>query len=148
MYDGRNDAPREERRRLPVKKLQPEGDPWSDNQRDSRRRESAAPPAARRNVCAYRVQSGDTLTDIAEERYGVSGPRTIAKIVAVNPGLDPNRIYAGQTLLLPKSLAHAARNEEPPPCPCKPVKRDHVSEYDHGYNNAMQMIPISTQSRR
>lgn len=154
MYDERREQPRFERERPPSRKLQPEGDPWSENQRDLQKRERGripepdAPRGPRGNVCAYRVRPGDTLTDIAEERYGVSGPRTIAKIVSVNPGLDPDRIYAGQTLLLPKSLACGARPEEPPPCHCAPVRREHARECDHGYNNALQLMPISTQTPR
>ena len=149
LYDDGNEQPREQRKKAPCKpKLKAEGDAWSENQREREnyRVPNPTPPCSpRRNVCTYRVQPGDTLTDIAEERYGVSGPKTIANILAVNPGLDPDRIYAGQKLLLPKSLACAS---EPPPCPCAPTRREHVREFDHGYNNALQLIPISTQVRR
>ncbi len=43
----------------------------------------------------YVVQSGDTLTSIAHET-GVS----VARIVALNPGVDPQILVSGETLKL------------------------------------------------
>jgi len=43
----------------------------------------------------YVVQSGDTLTSIAR-RTGVS----VARIVALNPGVDPQILVSGETLKL------------------------------------------------
>lgn len=47
----------------------------------------------------YKVIQGDTLTAISR-RYGVS----ISMIVKVNPGLNPDRLKIGQTLMIPLSL--------------------------------------------
>lgn len=44
----------------------------------------------------YLVKKGDTLSEIAK-RNGT----TVKKIVAVNPGMNPDRIYAGQRIKLP-----------------------------------------------
>lgn len=54
----------------------------------------AAPKGA-----TYQVAAGDTLTAIAA-RHGCS----VADLVEWNPGLDPDRIYAGQTLWLEEPL--------------------------------------------
>ncbi len=77
------------------------------------------PPCAapkRGSVCAHTVQAGETLSSIAQERYGFGGPKTVARIVAVNPGLHPDRIYIGQVLYMPCSCGMAAvpeRESEP-----------------------------------
>jgi LysM repeat protein len=47
-------------------------------------------------LAAYLVQPGDTLSGIAAS-HGVS----LAAVEAANPNLDPNVIYAGQTLDIP-----------------------------------------------
>lgn len=47
----------------------------------------------------YVVKSGDTLGEIAQYQLGTS--RRWKEIVAVNPGLDPNKLRLGQTLVLP-----------------------------------------------
>lgn len=44
----------------------------------------------------YRVQSGDTLYRLAQ-RYGT----TVSAILAVNPGIDPNRLSIGQMICIP-----------------------------------------------
>ncbi len=41
----------------------------------------------------YRIKSGDTLTSIARDH-----DTSTAEIVAMNPGLNPDRIYPGQTI--------------------------------------------------
>ena len=47
----------------------------------------------------YKVKQGDTLTAISK-RYGIS----IAMITRVNPGLNPDKIRIGQTLMIPLSI--------------------------------------------
>ena len=53
----------------------------------------------------YTVVSGDTLYAIAS-RYGT----TVEAILRANPGLDPNRLYVGQRICIPRAVA-------PPPGP-------------------------------
>ena len=63
----------------------------------------AAPPAASAPVVAgggtYVVQRGETLWQIATRVYG-DGQRW-RDIAAANPGVNPDRIQAGQTIVLP-----------------------------------------------
>lgn len=47
----------------------------------------------------YSVQSGDTLTSIAQKKYGDS--KHVAVILKANPSLDPKRLKIGQKLILP-----------------------------------------------
>lgn len=47
----------------------------------------------------YRVQQGDTLSEIAYKRYG--DPDKWRDIVAVNPGIHPRRLQPGQAITLP-----------------------------------------------
>lgn len=117
------------------KKRKLKRDPFASNERIPDLHLGPQQPSG---LCSYRVRSGDTLTSIAEERYGVSGPRTIAKIAAVNPGMDPDRIRAGETIMLPKSLASVPVE----PCPCKRASRDHEFEPEDD-RNSLQLIPIS-----
>jgi nucleoid-associated protein YgaU len=49
----------------------------------------------------YAVQPGDTLSEIAQHQLGTS--RRWQEIVAVNPGLDPNKLRVGQELKLPSA---------------------------------------------
>ena len=49
----------------------------------------------------HKVESGESLSVIAKKYYGVSGPKTIARIVAANHGLDPAKLKAGQELTIP-----------------------------------------------
>jgi nucleoid-associated protein YgaU len=51
----------------------------------------------------HKVESGETLGAIAKKYYGVSGPKTIARILAVNKGLDPAKLKVGQEIALPAS---------------------------------------------
>ena len=51
------------------------------------------PPAA---AFDYEIVPGDTLSDIAES-FGTS----VADILALNPGLDPNTLQIGQIILVP-----------------------------------------------
>jgi LysM repeat protein len=50
---------------------------------------------ARKTPAAYVVQNGDTLTSIAH-RMGVS----VARIQALNPGVDPQILISGEKLRL------------------------------------------------
>jgi len=47
----------------------------------------------------YKVKQGDTLTAISK-RYGIS----ISMITKVNPGINPDKIRIGQTLMIPLSI--------------------------------------------
>lgn len=47
----------------------------------------------------YTVKKGDTIFSIARSVYG-SNSRA-KDIIAANPGIDPNKIKVGQTLVLP-----------------------------------------------
>ena len=47
----------------------------------------------------YTIQKGDTLYKIARAKYG--NPTAVKKIIEANPGLDPNKIKAGQKINLP-----------------------------------------------
>jgi LysM repeat protein len=69
------------------------------------------PPPPVPKLPTYTVQRGDSLSAIAS-RIGVSW-QTIA---ALNPGVDPNKIRAGQILIVPKEVP-------PKPTPPKPVTK-------------------------
>ncbi len=58
-----------------------------------------APAAGAAGRQSYVVQKGDTLWSIANRVYG-NGQRW-KDIQSANPGLDPTRMRAGQTILLP-----------------------------------------------
>jgi nucleoid-associated protein YgaU len=74
-------------------------------------KEKEEPAAASKPVAAetgsaesttHKVEPGETLAAIAKKHYGSAGQKTIAKIVAANKGLDPNKLKAGQEIVLPK----------------------------------------------
>lgn len=54
---------------------------------------------------AYRVQPGDTLSEIAQRELGSA--RRWKDLVAANPGLDPSRLQAGKTIRIPGGKASA-----------------------------------------
>lgn len=56
-------------------------------------RMSENPSAKKRRARIYRVQKGDTLTDIA-----LRHKTTVGDLLAANPGLRADRIYPGQTI--------------------------------------------------
>ena len=59
----------------------------------------AAPAVQHASGTRYTVRKGDSLWSIAQTRYG-NGNRW-KTIAAANPSIDPNRIQAGQTIVLP-----------------------------------------------
>ena len=59
------------------------------------RHDAATAPSAKRQTPDYVVQNGDTLTSIAHET-GVS----VARIEALNPGVDPQVLVSGEKLKL------------------------------------------------
>jgi 5'-nucleotidase len=59
----------------------------------------APAPAAAPTASNYVVKKGDTLYSIARSHYGDG--KQWQKIVAANPGLSPEKLKVGQTLLLP-----------------------------------------------
>ena len=66
-----------------------------------------APSAAR----THTVQPGDTLSELAERYYGSHQRWSI--IVSSNPGLDPDRLRVGQSLVIP-ARAPAIQAKRPP----------------------------------
>ncbi len=66
---------------------------------------AATPPSAPRptptggKTRLYTVQRGEVLGQIAQRECGTV--KAVPSIVALNPGLDPNRVAAGQQILLP-----------------------------------------------
>jgi hypothetical protein len=59
--------------------------------------------AAPKAVSSYRIQTGDILTRLVRERYGVPFERLWPVIRALNPQIeDPNRIIAGSQIQLPE----------------------------------------------
>ncbi|MFO8015187.1 MAG: LysM peptidoglycan-binding domain-containing protein [Phycisphaerae bacterium] len=48
----------------------------------------------------YVIASGDTLYDIAMQKYG--DPKYVQTIQEANPGLDPSRLRVGDRIILPK----------------------------------------------
>ncbi len=76
---------------------------------------------------SYEIRTGDTLGAIAA-REGT----TIKEIVALNPGLKPNRIAAGQSLVLPRRIdPKPTPPPEPPPpeCPGRIVQLERHAAY-------------------
>lgn len=59
-----------------------------------------------RRTSEHTVARGETLSQISQERLGTS--RRWQEIVALNPGLDPNRLVVGQKIKLPGGGAAAA----------------------------------------
>ena len=56
-----------------------------------------APAAA----TTHKVEGGETLSSIAKKYYGVAGPKTIARIIAANNGLEPSKLKTGQEINIP-----------------------------------------------
>ncbi len=48
---------------------------------------------------AYTIKSGDTLFALAK-RYNT----TVAAIMAINPGIDPNNLQIGQVICIPRAM--------------------------------------------
>lgn len=58
------------------------------------------------------IQSGDTLSEIAQKQMGSSKPSVIERILSVNPGVTAENIQPGDVLILParNSSNSSARN--------------------------------------
>jgi LysM repeat protein len=65
-------------------------------------------PSAASTGAIYTVKPNDTLWDIAS-RHGLF----VNDLISANPGVDPQRLMAGQTLLIPGVAAKAIRAAEP-----------------------------------
>lgn len=64
-------------------------------------------------LATYTVQKGDTLSEISQKL--LSSAKRSKLILAVNPGLDPDRLQAGQVIKLPSNemlLAEAAAQKQ------------------------------------
>ncbi|MEM6334376.1 MAG: LysM domain-containing protein [Planctomycetota bacterium] len=51
----------------------------------------------------HTIAAGDTLSEISEQYYGTA--RRWQEIAAANPGVDPNRLIVGNTLVIPGGAA-------------------------------------------
>ncbi|MGH2459848.1 MAG: LysM peptidoglycan-binding domain-containing protein, partial [Chloroflexota bacterium] len=71
----------------------------------------------------YRVRAGDTLTSVAA-RHGVS----VAELVALNGLTNPNRLLAGQTLLLGNGTV--AVRATIPAAPAPLIRAPYVRQFD------------------
>ncbi len=60
-----------------------------------------SPDKAATTTQTHKIASGETLGSIAQKYYGSSGPKTIARIVAANKGLDATKLKIGQELTIP-----------------------------------------------
>jgi 5'-nucleotidase/UDP-sugar diphosphatase len=56
-------------------------------------------PAASANGSSYTVKKGDTLYKLAREHYGDG--KQWQRIASANPGLSPQSLRVGQTLIIP-----------------------------------------------
>lgn len=81
-------------------------------QRPSGGTPSGTPPAVTTSGETHTVQSGDTLSSIAEQKLGAE--RYWPLIQAANPGLDPDKIRIGQKIKLPSKETILAANNKPP----------------------------------
>ena len=64
---------------------------------------SAGTPLPTSTPASYTIKSGDTLSQIAEQLRV-----TVDSLLLANPGLDPNSLHVGETLLIPSSAGNAA----------------------------------------
>jgi len=92
--------------------LRPEGVEGEVVTTPLRRRRTATPENT------YVIASGDTLYDIAVQKYGDS--KYVQTIQEANPGLDPSRLRVGDRIVLPKPKTEASPQTE------KPKKRQKV----------------------
>lgn len=64
---------------------------------------AAAPaPVATEGRTAYTVRPGDSLSVVLERAFGTY-KRSLPIVKSLNPGLDPNRIRVGMTIVLPRA---------------------------------------------
>ena len=64
------------------------------------------PPECPQGSFAYTIKAGDTLFQLAK-RFNT----TVAAIMAINPGIDPNNLQIGQVICIPQEVPPV------PPCP-------------------------------
>jgi len=99
---------------LPASARPPSGGSTASQPSARRAKPPAAPAApAAATSGTYVVRSGDTLSSIAALTLG-DGDRW-REILAVNPGLEPKRLFVGKAIRLPASVAPALASVVPSP---------------------------------
>jgi LysM repeat protein len=73
---------------------------------------SEGAPVRPSGASTYTIQSGDTLSGIAD-RFGV----TLEELLEANPGIDPRALVAGDTIQLPTTPEGTPPEEQEPPPP-------------------------------
>lgn len=83
----------------------------------TRRPPTATPTARPGTQRTYRVRAGDTLSAIA-----AANNTTVAALLALNPGLNPNRLQVGQTIVLARVAQPTPPSSTPTSVPVVPTQ--------------------------
>ena len=69
----------------------------------------------------YRVEAGDTLSEIAQKAYGTT--KRLAQVLSANPGLDPTKMRRGILVYVPleKGATAPVAASAAPPAPAGPL---------------------------
>ncbi|HEY3319394.1 MAG TPA: LysM peptidoglycan-binding domain-containing protein [Planctomycetota bacterium] len=59
------------------------------------------PAEAAGETKTHKVEAGESVATIAQKYYGASGPKSVARIVDANKGLNPAKLKVGQELTIP-----------------------------------------------
>lgn len=76
-------------------------------------------PATSVSTSKHTIMQGETLYAIARH-YGL----TVEELILANPGLQPDKIYAGQEIAIPGKAAKQPAISEPTPAPAATPKRE------------------------
>ncbi|MCL6589346.1 MAG: SafA/ExsA family spore coat assembly protein [Firmicutes bacterium] len=86
----------------------------------------------------YTVKPGDTMFEIAR-MYGIS----LADLIAANPQIsDPNLIYPGQMICVPRTVVSPEPGTEPMPMPAPPAPEMPAPPCYHGIMPPVCPIPV------